>query len=606
MYESKRVARAILDEDIELNQSNYKEIWDKISDLIFVMEIDESFVPKCFVDCNSKVFNHLGYNKKEFIKIPPSNILSFDENNTILGICRSLVYKKYDKVEMTLKSKSEERIYVEANIFLFKHNKKRYVLTIATDITENKTLEKQINGILRGVPDVIKVFKPDHTIICFNEAGYSFYNKTLQEVRGKKCHEALFREEMCKECSFEKVIKTKQMIVSERYIPELNRFMDVCCNPVLDENGEILFIVERLRDITEKKMLDKILKESKDRYEQIINSSPDAIVIIVDNKIVLANYEACNLTSLDYSKLVGSNVYKHFQGKYKKSLYKRFRNIVSQKKVKDTYNIEFCLSDGRLANLQISYGYIVYEGNPAILVTMRDITEIKQELNKAAEFQRNTLQKSFPAEDVVDIVSVYVPANIISGDFYRIYKINDNLITGIVVDVRGKGISAALNISAFDVLFLQEVAVTHEPINIVKNLNKKLVDYYEENYIAVCCFSMDFNKNELTAVGAGINQFIFQKRDNKVEEKIVEGPFLGMFEDSEFCEQVISFESGDKIFFFTDGLDFILDEYKIIQMYMKEVGIDKFKKYIDEFLNDTILEFGTLKDDCTMVAIEIK
>lgn len=606
MYKNKQVARKTLDEEVELNQSNYKEVWDKINDLIFVMEIDESFIPKCFVDCNSKIFTHLGYYKEEFIKMSPSDILSFDENNTILDICRSLTYKKCDKVEMFLKSKDKEHIYFEANIFLFKQNKKKYILTIATDITENKRLEKHINGILRGVPDVIKVFKPDHTIICFNEAGYSFYNKTPQEVRGKKCHEVLFREDRCIDCSFEKVIKTKQMIVSERYIPELNKFMDVCCNPVLDENGEVLFIVERLRDITEKKMLDKILKESKDRYKQILNSSPDAIVIIVDNKIVLANYEACNLIGLDYSELVGSNVYKHFQGKYKKSLHKRFRNIISRKKIKDTYDIEFCFSDGRLANLQISYSYIIYEGNPALLVTMRDITDIKQELNKAAEFQRNTLQKYFPVKDFVDIVSVYVPANIISGDFYRIHKINDNLIIGIVVDVRGKGISAALNISAFDVLFLQEVAVTHEPINIVKNLNKKLVDYYEENYIAVCCFSMDFTKNELIAVGAGINQFIFQKKGNKVEEKIVEGPFLGMFEDSEFCEQVISFESGDKIFFFTDGLDFILDEYKIIQMYMEEVGIDKFKGYIDEFLNDTILEIGTLKDDSTMVAIEIK
>lgn len=606
MYENKNVAAIILEKDVELNQSNYKEIWDKINDLIFVMEIDEKFMPKFFADCNSKVFNCLGYTKEEFIKIPPYDILSFDENKNVLEGFKSLIYKKCDKVEMVLKSKDAERIYVEASIFFFKHNKKKYILAISTDITKNRRLEKQINGILKGVPDVIKVFKADHTIICFNDAGYSFYNKTPQEVSGKKCHEVLSREEKCIDCSFEKVIKTKQMVASERYIPELNKFMDVCCNPVLDENGEILFVVERLRDITEKKILDKLLKDGKERYKQILNNSPDAIVIIVDNKIVLANNQACNLTDLDYNKLVGSNVYKHFQEKYKKSLHKRFRNVISQKKVKDTYDVEFCFIDGRLANLQISYSYIIYEGNPAVLVTMRDITEIKQELIKAAEFQRSTLQKSFPAEDFVDIMSIYVPANTISGDFYRIHKVHEDLIIGIVVDVRGKGISAALNISAFDVLFLQEVAITHEPINIVKNLNKKLVDYYEENYIAVCCFSMDFSKNELNVVGAGINQFIFQKNGNIVEEKIAEGPFLGMFENSEFSEQTIPFESGDKIFFFTDGLDFILEEDKVIQEYMRDASIFEFKNYLDDFLSDSILESGKLKDDCTMVAIEIK
>jgi len=428
-------------------------------------------------------------------------------------------------------------------------------------------LEKELHGILNGIPDLIKVYNTDYTISFLNEAGYSFYNKTPNEVKGKMCYEILDRKEKCTDCSFEEVMETKQMIIKERYIPELNKFMDVCYNPVLDEEGNISFIVERLRDITEKKILDKTLQDSKEKYKQILNNFHDAIVIIVDNKIVLANYEACNLMCLDYSELIDSNVYQYFQEKEKKDLHKRFRNI---------------------------------------LAVIRDITEVKLELNKAAELQRKTLQKCFPAENYINIVSVYVPANIISGDFYRVYKISEDLIIGIIIDVRGKGVSAALNISALDVLFLQEIAITHEPINIVNNLNKKLVSYYEENYIAVCCFSMDFYKKELRVVGAGINQFIFQKKDKKVEEEIVEGAFLGMFENSEFAQQIISFESGDRVFFFSDGLDFILDEDKIIQRYMGKVSIDKFKEYIDEFLDDTLSEVGKLEDDCTMIAMEIK
>ena len=467
-------------------------------------------------------------------------------------------------------------------------------------------LEKELHGILNGIPDLIKVYNTDYTISFFNEAGYSFYNKTPDEVKGKMCYEILGRKKKCTDCSFEEVMETKQMIIKERYIPELNKFMDVCYNPVLDEEGNITFIVERLRDITEKKILDKILQDSKEKYKQILNNFQDAIVIIVDNKIVLANYEACNLMHLDYSEIIDSNVYQYFQEKEKKDLHKRFRTILSQKNMKDTYEYEFNFLYGKSANFQISYSCIIYEGNPGILAVIRDITDVKLELNKAAELQRKTLQKCFPAEDYINIVSVYVPANIISGDFYRVCKISEDKIIGIIIDVRGKGVSAALSISALDVLFLQEIATSHEPINIVNNLNKKLVSYYEENYIAVCCFSMDFDKKELRVVGAGINQFIFQKKDKEVEEKIVEGAFLGMFENSEFAQQIMSFESGDKIFFFSDGLDFILDKDKIIQRYMRKVSIDKFKGYIEEFLYDTISEVGKLDDDCTMIAIEIK
>jgi PAS domain S-box-containing protein len=326
----------------------------------------------------------------------------------------------------------------------------------------------------------------------------------------------------------------------------------------------------------------------------------------VDNKIVLANYEACKLLRVEYNEIIDSNVYRHFPHKYIKSLHKRFRNVIVQKRVKDTDDYEFDYKNNKKANLEVSFTYIKYDGRPAILAILRDITEMKQELTSAAKLQRKTLQSNFPCEEYVDVVSVYTPAHMISGDFYRIQKISDDLILGIVIDVRGKGISAALNISALDVLFLQEISSIHEPSDIVNRLNEKLVSYYEENYIAVCCFSMDFKKQELKVVGAGINRFLFQKKGQKVEEKIVRGPFLGMFEDSDFSEEIITFDSGDKVFFTSDGLDFIFDEDKIVQTYIENVGISEFKAYIDEFLEDTKLDVGKLDDDSTMIAMEIK
>jgi len=473
-------------------------------------------------------------------------------------------------------------------------------------VQDTSILEKELNGILNGIPDIIKVYNPDYTIAFFNEAGYNFYNRNPWEIKGKMCYEVLNRKDKCLDCSFDEVVENKQMITRERYIPELNKFMDVCYNPVLDDDGNILFIVERLRDITEKKILDKILKDSKEKYKQILNNSPDAILIIVDNTIVLANYESCNLLRRDYSNIIESNVYWHFPLKYRKVLHKRFRNVLLQKRMKDTYDYEFTSLKNKKTNLEVCCSYMIYDGSPAILATIRDITDMKQELNRAARLQRQNLQKSFPCQEYFSIESIYRPANIISGDFYRMYKAGENAIVGIVIDVRGKGISAALNISALDVLFLQEIAICHEPIDIVNSLNKKLVSYYEENYIAVCCFNMNFNKKELKVVGAGINRFIFQKKGEKVEEKIVKGPFLGMFENSDFSEKIIYFDSGDRVFFVSDGLDFIFDEDKVIQRYMGKVDISKFKAYIDEFLADTRLELGKLEDDSTMIAIEIK
>ena len=80
------------------------------------MEVDELFVPKCFIDVNSKICSRLGYSKENFIKEVPSNIFNFNKNKACLHIYSNLIDKKCDKVEMILKTKNEENIYVEANI----------------------------------------------------------------------------------------------------------------------------------------------------------------------------------------------------------------------------------------------------------------------------------------------------------------------------------------------------------------------------------------------------------------------------------------------------------------------------------------------------------
>jgi PAS domain S-box-containing protein len=480
------------------------------------------------------------------------------------------------------------------------------ILKLRNSSKNKKLFNKEISDILRGITDIIKVYNTDYTVAFFNEAGYEFYNKKPEEVIGKLCFEVLGRSARCENCPFEQIMETKEMVATERYIPELNKYMDVCCNPVFDDTGEIIFIVERLKDITEKKILELVLKDSEIKYKEIVNSFPEAIVIIQDNKVVLANNEVFKLFRIKTEDFTGNSIYRYLPPKYLKIIHRKIREIVKNNTKNMLYNIKFNCYGNNITDIQTTSSAISYNGSPAVLSVITDVTVIEKDLNKAAELQKLSLQKEFPVLDKVEVETIYVPANIVSGDFYRFYKIDHNRVVGIIIDVSGKGIVSALSLSAFDVLFLQEVAIDNEPMHIVENLNKKLANYFGENYIAVACYSLDFLNNELKVVGAGINHFIFQKKAEESKEIVMKGPFLGMFQDAIFDEVVIKFEKGDRIFFFTDGLEFIIDEDRVIQNYMDDVNITTFAKYLQEYLEDTILDVGTLQDDCTMIAFEIK
>ena len=85
---------------------------------------------------------------------------------------------------------------------------------------------KDVQCILDGISDVIKVFKPDHTVYFCNEAGYNFYKKSPNEVEKKVCYKLLNKDKPCKDCCFAQVVKYKKEIKLERYIPELNKIMN--------------------------------------------------------------------------------------------------------------------------------------------------------------------------------------------------------------------------------------------------------------------------------------------------------------------------------------------------------------------------------------------
>lgn len=471
-------------------------------------------------------------------------------------------------------------------------------------------INEEVKVVLDAIPDIIKIHKLDHTVCFYNKAGYEFYHKKPQDIVGKKCYKVLNRNKKCSYCAFSEIIRTKNKVEKEVYIPELNKVMDVCYTPILDNEGNLKFIIERMTDITEKKIVEKIMNSNTEKYIQITDNFPSAIVIIIDNKIVQANIQACSLFDTEYDEMIESNIYKYFEEKYVKVIHKKIRSVLSDYSKKEVFECEYRDENNNVMTLNVSLTPMIYEGKIAVLAAVKDISDEKKEINEASDFQRNSLQRSFPAKDYLNIKRVYAPANLVGGDSYRVSSKNDKdsdkEIIGLLMDVRGKGIIAALNISALDLLFLQEIKENKDPVKIVESLNRKLSEFYQENYVAVCCFRFDMENYTFEAVGAGINRFFYKPVDGKLQEVFIKGLFLGMFKDSEFTKETLKLNKGDKIYLFTDGLDFILNDNKKVKNYMNDKDIEEAKEYVYKCIEKEIIEAGKLRDDCTMLAIEVK
>ena len=186
------------------------------------------------------------------------------------------------------------------------------------------------------------------------------------------------------------------------------------------------------------------------------------------------------------------------------------------------------------------------------------------------------------------------------------FLIDEDSFIGLIGDVSGKGITAALKISAFNVLFHEAILSSQDPYEILNTLNRKVGNYLGDRYVAACCFKFDFRRKKAKVVGAGINQFIFQTDKGRCERKIVKGPFLGMFENSIFDEELVQFDSGARFYFFTDGLDFVFDNDKMNDILLKKTVIPSFTNDLRKALNEMLTDVDGINDDCTLITMEIQ
>jgi len=125
---------------------------------------------------------------------------------------------------------------------------------------------------------------PDRKIVTANQVFLEKYLLDGNQVVGKFCHEVFYRKDTCpnKICPFNKVLmqKTGQTII-RRTSSLTGKLLweDRVFSPILDDDGNVAYIMESVRDVTRLKNLEYTLKETEAFLTKIIHGSPIAIVV---------------------------------------------------------------------------------------------------------------------------------------------------------------------------------------------------------------------------------------------------------------------------------------------------------------------------------------
>jgi sigma-B regulation protein RsbU (phosphoserine phosphatase) len=237
----------------------------------------------------------------------------------------------------------------------------------------------------------------------------------------------------------------------------------------------------------------------------------------------------------------------------------------------------------------------------------------EQELSLAQQTQESLLPRCLPQFENFHVHAFSTPTRYVGGDFYDFQQLSSGAWTGILADVSGKGISAALLSSMVLGAFSMELRSGTQPQEVLDRINQLLCEKsLPFQFVTLFLFLLNEDGSG-QFISAGHNPaYLFRTATGRIEKLLSEHHFLGMFDIASYQSRPLQLNPGDILVVYSDGLtdaqnkqDQMFGEERLLQIIREEGRLGS--QAIKQKLLNAIEEFteGTPQtDDITLVVVE--
>src|SRR4051812_2361679 len=187
--------------------------------------------------------------------------------------------------------------------------------------------------------------------------------------------------------------------------------------------------------------------------------------------------------------------------------------------------------------------------------------QLDQELELAQRIQASFLPQSLPQVSHVRFAVHYLLCGRVGGDFYDVFRLDEKHVGFYVADAMGHGVPASLltifvkkGVKAKEVFGSQYRLVP--PDEVLYRLNRDLIEQQlsEHPFITMVYGLLNHQDGTLHFARAGHPYPLYVPRQGEPELWRVDGLLLGVV-DAKFPSRQHRLEPGDKLLFYSDGVD---------------------------------------------------
>jgi sigma-B regulation protein RsbU (phosphoserine phosphatase) len=247
------------------------------------------------------------------------------------------------------------------------------------------------------------------------------------------------------------------------------------------------------------------------------------------------------------------------------------------------------------------------------LKTLAERKKSEQELALAQETQESLLPRVLPQFENFHIHAFNNPTRYVGGDFYDFLQLSSGEWVGVLADVSGKGMSAALLSSMVLGALSMEFHSRTQPQEVLNRVNRLLCEKSLPCQFVTLFLFLLSPDGRGQFISAGHNTaYLFRSATGTVEELVSNATVLGLFDYVLYESSAFRLDKGDILVVYSDGLtdaqnpqEEMFGEERLLRIIRQEAPSgsqaleERFLKAIEEFIRGL-----PQTDDITFVVVE--
>jgi len=363
---------------IQKREQQYQQVFEANPQPMWIYDPDSL----AFIAVNEAAVEHYGYSRDEFLhmtlkEIRPQAEIPKMVNDVTLQTDQPRVWKH--------RIKDGSLIDVEIRARAIEIDEYALRLVLARDVTNIKAIEKRLQEseqmhrtLIDASPDAIIVYAGD--IIRFiNQAGVRIFNLTAEDIVNRSILEFL---DMDKHSDLIQLMQQASDFQGIQYANEIRLHLkngdvldlEISSSPMIFKGEQAIQAI--VRDISHRKQMERELKESEKRFRVVAESNIAGTYIIQNGVAQYVNPALLKMFGYEEWEVVGKLGPLDFvHPEDKDRMIEVTQARLANKESGNNYVFKGQHKSGTTLQVQVFGGTTIYNGQPALIGTMIDVTE---------------------------------------------------------------------------------------------------------------------------------------------------------------------------------------------------------------------------------------